>query len=300
MITSKNVLPPEKVAEFHQGQNKIAEFKVRFDLYYREIGERAGMCEKTVSILLGHKHPEVTATMMNNLDKIIECFHINPYWAYGESQVMMSDLKALKPEDICYDVLRTPQKKRECIYRLEMAREVEAITNAELAKLAGLSEPSVSAYLAKGNIPKRFIKALLVYCGKHKINPKWLFFGVGEMRKDNFWEYDRRKKRRVEKKKWYVVNYSEVHFDSWILFPERYQIKKAREAKDVAKTYPIRRVEIKSKSGKYIDDVIITERAIGRYDTESEAIAALEKEKRRIKFVGNNAWIAPWANEVIR
>lgn len=300
MTTSKTVLPPEKTAEFHQGQKKIAEFKQRFDLYYRDIADRVGMNEKTVSILLGQKHPEVTATMMNNLDKIIEHFHINPYWVYGESRVMMSDLKALKPEDICYDALCTPQKKRECIGRLEMAREIETATNVELAKLAGISEPSVSSYLAKGKTPKRFIKALLVYCAKHKINPKWLFFGVGEMRKDSFWEYDRRKKRRVEKKKWYVVNYSETHFDSWILFPERYQIKKAREAKDVAKTYPIRHVEIKGKRGKYIDDVIITERAIGRYDTEAEAMAALEREKRRIKKDGNNAWIAPWAKEVIR
>ena len=286
----------ERTKRFRQAREKLRNFKQRTGMSYAEISERTGVKKSTVKWVLGTIEPGVKKDLQETIDKIIKALRINPKWVYGNDTKVMIDNQALTPIEIYHTGIDTESKRKACLERFAESREIEGVSIKQFSGIASVYPSEVSHWFRENKIPNTCIKAMLEYCKIYKINPAWLFFGKEE-------QNDRGhipRKRKPKDKHWYLVNYSELHYNGWVLIPERYQIKQAYTATDVAKDYPAKRVEIKTEDGRYIDSVIHSERAIGRYTSEHAAKNALEREKRRIKKDGNNAWIAPWAKEVIR
>lgn len=286
----------ERTKRFRQGREKLRCFKQRTGMSYAEIAERTGVKRTTVKWALGTIEPGVTKGLQDTIDAIIKAIHINPNWVYGNDTKVMINNTALTPIEICHTGIDTEAKRKACLQRFADSREIEGVSIKMFSKIAGVYPSVVSNWLYKNRIPRTCVKAMIEYCKIYKVNLAWLFFGAGEQNEIGHVS----RKRKPKDKYWYVVNHSEVHYDGWILIPERYQIKQAYTAAEVAKDYPAKRVEIKTEHGRYIDSVIRSERAIGKYDNRRTAEKALEREKQRIEKDGNNAWTAPWAKEVVK
>lgn len=249
-----------------------------------------------------------TEDKKDRIDAIARAYHINKDWLYLGVGKMMTDNKRLTKTEVYLTALGTKAERATFLERFKKSMNMKGKDRFDLADMSKQSFQTIAKYFQgfverfgeNSRRPKDFVDVARVYCKQCGVNPDWLFYGKGHPEAGTEEEEPEPEAVRIEVgkkyKKWYLVNRTEVHYDGWRIIPNGFQIKRAYSAIEVAKNYPPKRVTV----GKYVDDIIRSERAIGSYRTKADALAALSKEKRRIKRDGTDAWIAPWAKEVIR
>lgn len=216
------------------------------------------------------------------LDVIVDCFHLNPLWAYGNSDNMLLDMDALTDIEQCYVCLESDEDKAACLERFDRVRMLDEVLHKDLAKMVGVCEHTIGKWLSEAEFTTDCIKMMLTYCDQYGVDPVWLFRGED---------------KPFLQKRWYVVNQTEVFPNiGWFCVPEGFQIKAAASAAEVMKDYPPEFCEIDG------DEVPVfkSERAIASYCDKAEAEKALRIEMRRIERQGKNAYTAPWSYKEVR
>ena len=295
-----------------RARNQLRAFKTTVRLTNGEVARKSGVPKTEVNEIFSDKELPKTRGKRKWINKIARAYHVSKDWLYEGIGSMMIDTEKLTQTEIYLVDLATDAKREAFINRFEESRKIKALTKIDIASLLNVKYKTFQGYYynflkwnnENGIKEKKFVDVAIAYCQKLEISQDWLFYGKGDPPEREAVKIAKPEpefetvKNKVSKKfkKWYLVNSTEVHYDGWRIIPNGFQIKRAYSAAEVAKNYPPKRVTV----GKYVDDIIRSERAIGSYRTKADALEALERESQRIKRDGTDAWIAPWAKEVIR
>lgn len=293
----KEILTDEAADRFYRGRKKVKEFKKRINITNGEIQAKTGLAKNPVEMLFGAKAIKATVKAQQNLNVVVQTFHLNPNWVYGTSKEMLADTEALSQFDMVMLMMDTPEKRQATAERLNIVRKTDALTLDTFAKMVGVPRSTIGAWSIELKRTPKVIEALLTYCEKYGVNPVWLFSGKGHPRE--VWELKVGDKpvKRKRVKKWYIVNRTTlIPNHGWWIDGDGFQIKEGYKSLDVAKDYPAEYVTIDGR-----DELkIVTERAIASFRQKEAAEDALRFELRRIEREGNSAWRAPWSMETIR
>lgn len=292
------ILTGEAAERFYHGREKLKDFKEAIGFTISDIQEKTGLAKSTVSLLVGKSELKPTAYNQNNLDFVIDIFHLNKNWVYGNSKKMMTDTKALTLPEICAMILDTKEKRKTCAQRFDESRIDDKVSLEELAGFVGVTETTVSQWINGASKRPKYIEMVLRYCKKYKVNPGLLFYGkrsqsLNKLLASNGDLFDESKNQ----KRWYIVNRTYLITNhGWWIIPEGFQIKQAYRKQEVSKDYPVEYVEIDGKTQMKLT----TERPIASFINRGKAETALKNELARISAEGTKVWKAHWSGEHIR
>ena len=290
-------LTGEAAERFYRGREKLRQFKEAVGYTNADIEIKTGLKRSTVSVLFGKGKVKPTLHNQRSMDVAINMFHLNKNWVYGNSKKMMNDTDALTFADICALSLDTEEKRIACAERFKEVRITDNVTDKEAGALVGVAESTVPKWIERATRTPKYIEMLLRYCQKYRVSTNWLFYGKGNPRTNEIWFLDSNLKKVKKEKQWYIVNRTYLIVgQGWWIDPEGFRIAEAYRSQDVARDYPIEYVKVGDKE----EMKLTTERAIGAYEHENEAKAALRAELARIDEEGNKVWDAEWSRETIR
>jgi len=291
------MLTDEAAERFFRGRKKLKQFKESINCTNEKIVSKTGINRSAIINLFGKADIKPTSYNQRNLDILVNLFHLNKGWIYGDSKKMLNDTKALTFTEVCMLALDSKDKRMDCTQRFEEARTADNVTDKELAKLVGVSESTVPQWIARAAKAPKYIEMMLKYCQKHCVNPRWLFYGEGNLRTDEIWSFDDGLEKPKKKKRWYIVNKTYLIVNQgWWIDPEGFRIVEAYRKQEVSKDYPIEYVEVDGKN----EMKLTTERAIAVFNHKQSAVEALRAELARIKAEGNLVVKAKWSSEVVR
>ena len=176
--TALQRLMKNSAEKFYRGRRKLFIFKEIAGIPNCEIRKRAGISRR----LLDTNQPKPTPNMQAALDKVIEHFHLNPDWVYGDADKMLLDDKSLTKAEVFKTKLNTTKKQTNCVDRFIRVYKADGLIRADLERKFGVSVRSIWDWSKSRKVNIRFADLMLRYCEAYNVSPEWLLTGEGDIR----------------------------------------------------------------------------------------------------------------------